>query len=91
MPKVTSAADGSDETQTIVRKLRARGSQAVATEVGVNRSYLSHIFHGRRWPSMPVACRIAEALEVTVEELNRHLQRVRSEAKAGSVGTTADA
>lgn len=45
--------------------------------MGVHRSYLSYIFHGRRWPSLQVGGKIAEVLGVSLDELHAHLQHLQ--------------
>lgn len=80
MPKVTGCS------QTIVHKLRQLGSAEVGRKAGVNRSYLSHIFHGRRWPSLQVGHRIAEILGVSMDELHAHLEHVREKKRRAEGG-----
>ncbi len=46
----------------------------MAKAVGVDGSYLSHIFRGRRTPSLKTMMKIAEILNLTTEELFELIQ-----------------
>lgn len=41
----------------------------VARKVRVSRSYLSRVLSGKQIPSLPVACRIAGALNISLEQI----------------------
>ena len=52
-----------------IRREREIYQIALAREVGISRQHLHDIERGRRMPTLPVAQRIARALDLTLDDL----------------------
>ena len=52
-----------------VRKAKGLSQTELAFKVGVSQRYISFIEAGKRKPSLDLACKLAQALETTVDFL----------------------
>lgn len=53
----------------------------LSEKIGVVPSYISKLFHGIGTPSLPVAIKLAEEMEMRLEELLKFLEEQRAKAK----------
>lgn len=63
------------------REAKKLSLRALATKVNVSAAFLSDLEHGRRFPSDDVRDQIADALDVTRDEMKGVDARVRGELK----------
>lgn len=54
----------------------------LARQTGLSKAHISKIFNGLRRPSWKTARRIANALDITLDELYEHLDEQRKSVKA---------
>jgi DNA-binding XRE family transcriptional regulator len=67
------------------RAQRGYTQEQMATVAGISRPAYSHIEVGRKRPSLPVALRIASALDATVEDLFGSMAELPADEEAADV------
>jgi transcriptional regulator with XRE-family HTH domain len=69
MPSESPCFEGNPTTQTVYLGTMAINLTGIAVVTGLTQGYLSRIFSGERTPSLPVAKKIAKALDLNLQEL----------------------
>jgi transcriptional regulator with XRE-family HTH domain len=58
------------------------GIGVLARRTGLSKAHISKIFNGARKPSLKVARRLSEALEISLDELYDHLYDQQDDGRA---------